>query len=91
MIAILVSYCFLSTGECRTEEVGPPMQTWEECVSRKDVLVKTMVNAIGDDGSAVVGISCSARDAQNPNPDKAVGQSIDRSSEVVTKAPEGLR
>jgi hypothetical protein len=67
------------------------MQTWEECAGRKRVLAKSMVNTIGDDGSAVVGISCSAQDRQNPSPDKAIGQGIDRSREAVTSAPEGLR
>lgn len=91
MIAILISYCFLSTGECRTEEFGPPVQTWEECVCRKHALVKTMVNAIGDDGSAVIGTSCAARDAQNPRPGKPIGQGTDRSREIVTRVPEGVR
>jgi len=58
MIAMLITYCYVSTGECRVEEVGRPMRTWEECESRSKIIVKTIVNAIGDDGSAAIGVSC---------------------------------
>jgi hypothetical protein len=59
MIVMLITYCYVNIGECRVEEVGQPMHTWEECENRSKVIVKTMVDAIGDDGSAAIGVSCS--------------------------------
>jgi hypothetical protein len=61
MIAMLITYCYVSTGECRVEELNPPMRTWEECDSRSKALLKTMAHAIGDDGSAAIGVSCSVQ------------------------------
>jgi len=61
MIVMLITYCYVSTGECRSEEISPPTRTWEECDSRRKVLLKTMVHAIGDDGSVAIGVSCSVQ------------------------------
>jgi len=61
MIAMLITYCYVSTGECRVEEVGPPVRTWEECDRHAKALLKTMVGTIGDDGSAAIGFSCSVQ------------------------------
>jgi len=63
MIAILLSSCYLYTGDCRVEEVSPPAQSWEECHSRRAVLLKTLEHAIGDDGWTPVGVACSLRTA----------------------------
>ena len=61
MIAILLSSCYLYTGQCRVEEVDPPAQSWEECHSRGAALLKTLAHTTGDDGWTLTGVSCSLR------------------------------
>jgi hypothetical protein len=63
MIAILLSSCYLYTGQCRVEEINPPAQSWEECSRRGAALLKTLNHTIGDDGWTPVGISCSLQTA----------------------------
>jgi hypothetical protein len=63
MVAMLLTSCYLYTGQCRVEEINPPAQSWEECHSRRAVLLKTFANTIGDDGWTPVGISCSLQRA----------------------------
>ena len=63
VVAILLTSCYLYTGQCRVEEVNPPAQSWEECSGRRAVLLKTLANTIGDDGWTPVGISCSLQTA----------------------------
>jgi hypothetical protein len=63
VVAILLTSCYLYTGQCRVEEINPPAQSWEECSDRRAVLVKTLANTIGDDGWTPVGISCSLQTA----------------------------
>jgi hypothetical protein len=61
MIAILLSSCYLYTGDCRVEEINPPANSWEECDTRRAVLLKQLAHTIGDDGWTPVGIACSLR------------------------------
>jgi hypothetical protein len=61
MIVILLSSCYLYTGQCRVEEIHPPAQSWEECHSRRAALLKTLAHTMGDDGWTPMGISCSSQ------------------------------
>jgi hypothetical protein len=63
MVVMLLTSCYLYTGQCRVEEIIPPAQSWEECSGRTAALLKTLVNTIGDDGWTPVGISCSLQTA----------------------------
>jgi hypothetical protein len=63
MVVILLTSCYLYTGQCRVEEIHPAARSWEECHGRTAVLLKTLAHTIGDDGWTPMGISCFSQTA----------------------------
>ena len=65
MPIILLSLCYLQTGECRVEEIKPRPQTRQECSRRVAELAKQLARSIGEGGWVPMGVSCSVRSSMN--------------------------
>lgn len=58
MMILLLTSCYLYTGDCRVEAVHSTPLTSEECVKRAQILARTLARSIGDDGWTPVGVIC---------------------------------
>jgi hypothetical protein len=65
MAIILLSWCYLQTGECRVEEIKPRPQTQQECSLRAAELAKELAHSNGEGGWVPIGVSCSVRSSVN--------------------------
>jgi hypothetical protein len=59
MMIMLLTSCYLYTGECRVERVPSPPLPSEECSAGAHVLAQTLAHSIGDAGWTPVGVLCS--------------------------------